>query len=205
MSFTRTLHEHALETSFEEALKQPEWGPAIVETKERLSSGWYQPEWLVDAIFQNARGGVTITDAYGFLLVWMHIWSGEVGVRALRLPTGPYRDAKVAENAACLINLPSPFTAIVDPTKGRGEGNDGALIWIDNVTLGRLFMTDPCESTHEKWCCGPDQIALEIGTTAVSRTLLHLRMGRGVARWAYDSERVVVLKSHPTMQRGSLA
>lgn len=180
---------------FDVLTTNPAWGPLLRKTREDLERGRYQ--WA-DAFFQNYRAGMTIADVYGFALCWHHLMSGHIGHATIYVGSTPNSDLLSEENQAALNDLPAPFRALVDPGRGAAAENDGMLSWDAPITLTRTFGDDG-EQRFETWLREPSCLPLEIGTTAVSTTLLHLRGGAGVARWAYESKEIIVLAAHPTL------
>jgi hypothetical protein len=55
------------------------------------------------------------------------------------------------------------------------------------------------EPDKHGWFFDSDRtVALEVGTTRVSKTLYHLRLRNGVARWPYGYSKIMVLASVKT-------
>ena len=62
------------------------------------------------------------------------------------------------------------------------------------IGLWRTFREPEGTTRAEPWFFKEDHtIALEVGTTSVSKTLWHLRCGNGVARWPYGYDKIIVL------------
>lgn len=183
-----TAHEVALESSFQRSLLAGN-GATIAEVHTKLLDHHYEPDWLVDAIFQTRGTRPSMLDAYGFMLVW------SIGCAPVWLGHEPAKDAAHAENQKRLDSIQPPFRATVIPQRGKSANDDGKFEWREDITLSWR----PGESREDR-IVKPNWIALEIGTTKVSKTLIHVRGAFGVARWPYGHERLVILYS-PTWRR----
>jgi hypothetical protein len=184
--------------AFKALTDEPTLGPALQQIRKRLQQGGY--DWS-SAFFQKYDNSVgSIGDIYGFAQGWGHLMSGHIGHCEINVHNEPMSDSDVAGNQLILDeNLPFQFQATVDPSRGNQDGRDGCLSWQQPLELTRTFVGEDDIQRAETWFCEPRDLALEIGTTDMATTLLHLRSEMGVARWAYGSEKIIVLASHPSL------
>jgi hypothetical protein len=195
-----TIAARALEgITFNAIATDSRWGPLLQQVREKLLRGDYGK--LADVVFQNGRNSIATEDVFGFAQVWAHLHMGHIGVCTINLHELPGSDADVLGNQSKLNeNIHPLFQAIVDPARGGLGGDDGTLSWDQPIELTRLFLNEESgECRSEAWLCEPQAISLEIGTTNISTTLMHLRGRMGVARWPYGSEEITVLVSHSTL------
>jgi hypothetical protein len=193
-----TAHERALDKNFHRLTEEnSEWASMAAETRSRLKAGGFYAQDIVDASFQKWSGDkdITLVEAFGFLLVWTHYLKGEIACCHVPMPRGPARDHEVALNQSLLDQLPDGFRATFSPEKGASARDDGSFTIEKDIGLRRvIFDPETGSERSESWFLDSDrELALEVGTTRVSRTLLHLRSGNGVARWPYEYDRIVVM------------
>ena len=193
-----TLHADALEDAFYEAIqKNPQMAAVAAEVRTRLLEGGFYSSDIVNAAFQKwerDRKKITLIDAYGFAQVWAHFHRGDIAHGSVPLPSGPGSDQNLEYNQSVLDQLPAGFRATYSPERGPGADDDGTLTIEKGIGLWRVFREDADEYREEPWFFKMDhKIALEVGTTSVSKTLYHLRCRGGVARWPYGYEKIIVL------------
>lgn len=99
----------------------------------------------------------------------------------------PDADRERQANAETLRSLPAPFAAHVDMLQ-NGADRDGWFKWNTPIVL----RSDPREGPRQAYLVEARTIPLEIGYSMPSRTLLHIRQARGVARWAYGSTHITL-------------
>jgi hypothetical protein len=167
------------------------------EALKHLSEGDFYSRDVVDATFQKWERDLEITliDAFGFMHVWSYYLRGDLACCSVPLPSGPGRDRELAFNQSILDQLPKGFQATFSPERGRGANSDGSFTIEKGIGLWRNFWKEEASDLNEEpWFFAEDHtIALEVGTTSVSKTLEHLRRGRGVARWPYGYNKIIVL------------
>lgn len=161
----RTLHERAVTGTVQEALSVPEWRSALSAVLVAIRERRY-PQWFVDFVVQRGRGDLDVVDAYCVAAVLARYRKGELSFFRVAVGSAPKPDADREGNQRLLRALPPPLTATVDP----GTDDDG---WFQD---------------------GKSSVPLEIGTTASSRTLMHLEFRDGLARWPYFCEHLLVAK-----------
>jgi len=192
-----TEHERALKEMFYEAIQEnPQMAATAAEARNHILDGDFYLRDVVDAAFQKWERDkeITLFDAFGFALVWAYYHCGDIAYCTVPLPSGPGPDREITHNQSILDQLPKGFRAEYSPERGRGADDDGTFTIERNIGLWRTFRTGEHEQREETWFFKEDHtIALEVGTTSVSKTLYHLRCGRGVARWPYGHNKIIVL------------
>jgi hypothetical protein len=115
----------------------------------------------------------------------------------------PGPDARRRENDAALADLPEPFAAVVPEYQHDTSQGDGILRWSGPI---KAFTSTgvPLIDLHAGTCRQKNpivwkmltlpagQVPLEIGFTRASKTLHHLLLDGGIARWAYGQKVVRV-------------
>jgi hypothetical protein len=197
MAYMTTTHADALTASFYRTIREnPQMAAVAAEARNHiLDGGFYTPD-LVDASFQKWERDkeITLIDAFGFAHIWAHYLHGDIAYCSVPLSQSPGADREVEYNQSILDQLPEGFRAEYSPTKGRGADDDGSFTIEKGIGLWRTFRTGQNEQRDEQWFFKEDHtIALEVGTTSVSKTLYHLRCRRGVARWPYGYNKIIVL------------
>ncbi len=181
---------------YETIRETPQMAATAAEVRTRLLDGGFYSLDIVNAAFQKWEldREITLIDAFGFAIVWHYFHVGDIAYCSVPLPSGPNRDQEIEFNQSVLDQLPEGFRATYVPERGRGADDDGTFTIEKGIGLWRTFREKEDQSRDEPWFFPEDHtIALEVGTTRVSKTLYHLRCGRGVARWPYGSEKVLVL------------
>lgn len=161
----QTLHERALIEVVCNAMRISEWRGTLGSVASAARSGEY-PQWFVDFVCQRARGSFDSLDAYVLGSILARYRRGELLFTKIQLGSTPLADREREANQALLRALPAPFTALVEPD----ADGDGLLMW------------------------SKESVALEIGTTASSRTLMHLEFRQGLARWPYGSDSIILAR-----------
>ena len=209
----RTVHESGVISAVEKMFRtDPKGALAVGRTYAGLTSGAFPQEW-VDAVFQNHSGAPTIHDAFVFHKIWHWIHTGRIGVVLVHVGSDPVADALVSDNQQALDKMTRAmpqFSATVRSGKGLHD-DDGVFQWSEPIAFSRHFMTDAvcscdddvhsCAAGYkEDWSVGASGTMLEIGTTAASRTYLHIFAEGGVARWPYRSDDVFIFRAHPLLR-----
>jgi len=121
---------------------------------------------------------------------FMRVWSAHLsgGLCFFVVPVGscPSSDDCLEANTAALKKL-TDFQTFVH---NAPQDDDGHLEWTD-YELGCTRLTSRGEKKVQIWLT-PRRVPLEIGTTLASRTMGHLIENKGVARWPYESDQIVV-------------
>ena len=184
-----TTHEQAVINKVDELMLDADWAQMLAQTLKRLKENFYGFDY-VSAIFQNFEraGKVSIYDAYAFLMIHSDIHLGRVLIRCVNLNATPGGDS-AQKNSDVIARIKSPFRGAFDG--GPGD-QDGYIAWKTPVIFQRHACAHLKEIVNqcptESVTIGPSNVPLEVGYTKASRTLMHLRGDRGVARWAYGSK-----------------
>jgi len=189
-----TAHGDGLEEAFNrKTFEDPKWALIAAETRNRLNASFYS-QWIVDACFQlpEIRGKISLTDAFGFAVLYSNLFSGQIAHFKVKVGEEPWANKEIELNQSALNKLPDPFSATFDPERGRGADSDGSFAWSRSVEAALTFVEPDDSERIERRTLPKASIALEVGTTNVSKTLWHMRRS-GVARWAYGSKQIVVL------------
>jgi hypothetical protein len=168
---------------------EPELAVLLLDVRSKLRHDEY-PKHIVDAISQPYTDERSLEDIYGFCRVWSLIQQGHLCVCVVGCDEDPHRDRSPL-NQPVLDKLLPPFGADVDYVCTSGGNSDGVFWWDEPIVFDRFF----CDQ-REDWTCRPSAIALEIGSTYASCTLMHVLRG-GVARWPHGHDRITVLMPHP--------
>lgn len=190
-----TVHQDAVEYVTERIIAgehgpKDEWMQVITETTVKLTSGFYTD---ADFYFQNYYGKPVpdVYDTVAFLLARQDVFNGKTWVCDIVIKETPGPDSDVEGNNQKLSLLKTKFSdlkaeAQFIPGRGGGANNDGYFSFEDM----RFYQFNPDnEVVDEKKFSFT--LPLEVGTTAASKTLLHIRT-HGVARWPYHSDTIRV-------------
>ena len=166
-------------------------GAAIIEkTMHALDKGAY-PKMDVD--FVGMPFYSRIENAYAYMKLHAQKVSGKVGCINIDIKGTPCADANASKMNEMLASLPSPFKA---EFWGGVADEDGSLSWSKPIVMERINCDiDPgvdhrCKA--ETIIVEPDSVCLEVGTTKPARSLAHLTMENGLARWPYDYNFITV-------------
>ncbi len=157
------------------------------DVRARLRADFY-PEEIVSFTVQHSWQHVfTLTDAFCFMRIWATYMTGKLCFFTIPVERGPGSDEDLEENANALKKL-SDFETFVHNVP---QDDDGHLEWSFELGCTRVALTDGREKRSRIWLA-PRRVPLEIGSTLASRTVGHLVESRGVARWPYGSNRIIV-------------
>jgi hypothetical protein len=187
-----TIHEQAVKRHLKEVLEgedRADWQSVLFETLKKMGNNFW---WYLDAVGQKHYNGYTLEDAYAFVQVHSDISMGKVVICRVRTGGVPGSDNSVRGNNELLSSVPKPFEASFEPQTGGGADNDGWFTWNKPIKMQLHSMTDDGKMVYVK----PWLLPLEVGTTAYSKTLLHIRTA-GVARWPYGDEWITVFYRLP--------
>jgi hypothetical protein len=168
-------------------------GPDLVATlTANVVNGYYSDE-LCDVMGTGrSRSGPRSLPIEQILLIGLahvEICSGQIIRTMVRADGEPHADSGRHANALALSDLPHPFTAQVDLTQYNCD-SDGTMSWAEPIEASSYTadQDDHRAGLQEIVVADPRSVPLEIGSTLPSRTLMHLREARGVARWPYGTD-----------------
>jgi hypothetical protein len=178
-----TFHEQGLEEAFDKfVIEEPQAIELFVGVRKRLKQGFYEPDVLVDALMSTHRP--TMEEVFGFCRAWERIKTGQFAITYLTINEEPYADSAHELNQRLLDTIQQGFTAEVVPQRGRSANDDGQVCWKEPF--------DTTDANGRPWKVRPGRAPLEIGSTKISRTLLHFVQERCLARWPYGHNQVVL-------------
>lgn len=174
---------------------------ALITIKNNLSSGKYG--YWKDIVFQEwdrfeAANALVNAACYAQIHTSLHL--GQIAMCQIHIGSTPHADKEQELNSSDLARglsglidsrnrLPSPsFSG--EFWGGHGVDSDGTIEWKGNAAF-TIFR----EGSQDKEIAISDYVVpLEVGYTKAARTLHHLMFSRGIARWAYESEYLYILK-----------
>lgn len=191
-----SVHESAARKMFAGMMATPESAQLFQGIYSGLRDGRWSVEYM-DSIGQHgvrARTSWAPEQVAAFGTVHTSIACGEVAMVPVSTNGPPHHDSRRAENAAALSALPHPFVARVNMEQNCGDA-DGVVEWTEPIEVtvcsglsemgpGGIKMPVPLHVMAQ-----PGIAPLEIGSSLPSRTWLHLREQRAVARWPYGHAR----------------
>lgn len=182
------------------ALSEPEMSRVVHKLLRELRSG-ERAGWFVDAVFQTVRKP-DICDAYVFARLGGDVAGGRLQFARVHVGATPAGDRERAENQRRLSRLPREFSARVFGDQAHGP--DGLLSWAYPVKVAPVSWVPldaddapPCETTEGR-LLEPGSSPLEIGYQDSAKTLITLYTHGRLARWAYDSEDIVLMHLSPS-------
>jgi hypothetical protein len=193
-----TIHEQAADVALSSILSDPEGAAEFARVRADLKAGRRFKASYVDTIgqiFRSSRNNWPLNQVAAFVCVFAGRHVGNYGqIRIGRVPS-PQPDRCRAENAAAVADLPGPFRAVVDVDQNCAD-QDGYLEWDEPILVERTVAASLLPSCPRDYAerlimphhIGPGRVPLEIGYTMPSRTLCHLDIDGGVARWPYDAD-----------------
>lgn len=189
-----TAHSTAIEDIVNEKLFDAEYARTLATYLKNIKTGKYD-QLLVDAVFQKSwqEGQPNIYDAYAFAVIYSGLYGGTLASCSIPIGSAPGRDRNLSGNNEKLAALPEGFSAQFDPDRGRGASSDGRISWDFELGANSTRVLDGDEHENLKVWIGPGSAPLEVGTTAASRTLLHIMQDGRVCRWPYDSEDALLI------------
>lgn len=186
-----TVHERAALQFLSDILEDPEEASEFARFRSALREMPADVVPMVDdfgQLFRHGHPGTWPLEQQVALFSFARgMEAGRYGRLQINIGRTPSADAKRGANAAALSALPGPFVAEVDLAQ-NGADADGHFAWTAPINVNMYIEGDTpvaCEMS-------PRSIPLEIGSTAPSRTLLHVARDLGVARWAYGSEHLLL-------------
>lgn len=186
-----SIHARVFKKQIDELLGKPKTRDAILRFYADVALGRH-PQEFCDIVFQKpTRFGLTIYDSAACQRFLLWLMSGDLLCRNIYIGEVPWPDKEVARNRRCLARIASPFS-----TKlwcGLADF-DGTLKWDGRVSFARV---DPGNDKRTSRVACPCDIPLEVGYTEASRTIIHLSMSPGLARWPYGSKYLKVFIWRP--------
>lgn len=194
-----TVHEEAATDALREFLSTEDGARAF----SIYTSGLRTKRWSTDYV--NAIGQThwhqperwPLEQIYSFMMVHSMIMEGDVGKVQISANGEPSADRERATNQAGLHDLLGPFTAWVDPDQNSDDYGDGWLEWNEPIQVEQSvgyahidLATGRSAPVILVKTLPPARVPLEIGYTLPSKTHDHLLRFKGVARWAYGSDRL---------------
>lgn len=191
-----TIHQAGAKALLKNLMASPEWADLINSWSVKLGTG--EASWEGFAVYGQPHGRST-----GWSLdqlacaVFMHtmVMNGKYAWRTYFLDgeRGAHPDIAREANAAALAKLPAPLRAAVDMSQNLAD-DDGDLAWDAPIEFNRSTLTHVgAEFTAEQIMLPARSVPLEIGSTMPSRTLTHIQMDGGIARWPYGCDYVQVI------------
>jgi hypothetical protein len=197
-----TIYDDALKIAWEEKSKDPEYAKAIFDVYTRMLSGSFNQKFL-DMVFQKYRENYDIYDAYAFAQIGAGIFDGSIVTAEIDIGQSPHEDKAIEDNNRIISSVQNIGTLKDTKTGyqrtvgkvfqaefwGGLESSDGYVKWAEPI-----YMLQQVDGTTTKSIeIPPGQIPLEVGYTSAARTMNHLGIERGLARWPYDSNIVTLL------------
>ncbi|MFH9798123.1 hypothetical protein [Streptomyces virginiae] len=177
----------------DDLLYSPAAAAALAQARRHLRGGVVEVE-AVDRIGQTHKGPSKWlpSQAAAYLRIFTGLTSGEFAQVLVPLGTAPNLDSERQANQAALDGLHSTFRATVDTAQDHADA-DGQVSWSIPITVDQSTGVGLPEAAGVRPGTRPVSVPsggvpLEIGYTMPSRTLHHLLVSGGVARWPYHHE-----------------
>ncbi|MGW5529489.1 hypothetical protein [Streptomyces xanthochromogenes] len=198
MSSARTLHEEIAELTLDNILSNAQAAAVLAEWRRRFKEDEFDPR-AVARIGQSQRHPQywPLEQVAAFLQVHAGLMAGLYAHVEVSVGSTPGPDADRVGNAARLLGVHRLFRARLDMSQ-NGADYDGWFSWDNFIEANRssgLGLVTSCGTSPVNMglTVAPGGVPLEVGTTKASRTYMHLHQDGGVARWAYDDARILVL------------
>jgi hypothetical protein len=206
MSSARTLHEEIAEELLDDVLSTPRAAAVLADWRRRFKEDDYDPQYVA-SIGQTQRKPAywPLEQVAAFVAVHAGLMSGKYAHVEVSVGNSPGPDADRAGNASKLRGTHHLFHAELDMHQ-NGADCDGWLSWDTPIDVNKssgLGLVTPCGTNPVQMGMRvePHGVPLEVGSSKPSRTYLHLLEEGGVARWAYDDDRLYVLLNVERVQR----
>lgn len=168
-----------------------EWRECLFDYQQKLHAGFFSQSY-VDAVLQKwNRSGYDIYDAYAFCHVHRQLCSGSIASVRVGIGAMPRSDKEIEYHNSVLHRQGNCL--FFGEFWGGLADSDGYLTWskpLEFEITKCSFTDDTIERTSV--VIEPRRVPLEVGTTEGSRTIVHLAMDGGLARWPYGSEELYV-------------
>jgi len=189
-------------------LREPGYAPMLMEAKDQLRAGRRWSRDFVDAVGRDRWDQWPLHQVDAFACVNALVHTGAYGRVQISVGGKPRADKEREANAAMLADIHPSFIAELDMDQHCGD-SDGRLYWCDEITVECSTGTSYYDPTGHPGSVmtsrriPPGSVPLEVGSTLPSRTVVHMAMDGGVARWPYGSELITLflnLQAHsPTV------
>lgn len=202
-----TIHEDAARALLDRYMTDPGAAAVLAETRRDFVSRDFDEQYTA-RIGQTQRHPAywPLHQVAAYLAVHTGLMSGAYAHVLIGIDETPGPDADREGNAAKLTRINDAFHATLDMHQ-NGADSDGRLRWDAAIEVEKstgVGLLDPQHSTtpiNLAHRIGPSSVPLEVGYSQPSVTFLHLHRHGGVARWAYDDDRVCLLVDVATMDR----
>jgi hypothetical protein len=179
-----TIHEFAANEAVGKVLENPVEAQCLFEILAKMQSrewGFWQ-----DVIVQKAPWKhYELTDAYCFGQVQYLIVQNELITASINLHKKPPSDRRLESINDLLSTLPRSFRG---EARGGPGDNDGYVAWSNSELFAQETELGPAREMIP-----PMRLPLEVGYTLGSKTMHHIWLEKGVARWPYGCERLMLL------------
>jgi hypothetical protein len=181
----KSTYKSAIEEIVNSSVKEnKKYANILVDYMIKLKTGYWEQEY-VDAIFQNERDVVDLSDAFCFAKIHSSIYNRDIARLQVFVGKTPSKNEAEEENNNKLKNIPYPFSSEFIPGKGGSATDDGYLCWNKEIS-GGLYNKE--KDVYEEFTIPPRTVPLEVGSTDASRSYFHLFQDESLARWPYGSE-----------------
>jgi hypothetical protein len=188
-----SIHEEVLKEKVDRlTTDDPNWRLLLSDVLRRMEDGFYSPDYL-DAILQNWwLHHYDIYDAYAFAQVHTQILTGRVATALVNVDATPRGDKEVDYHNAVLADSQSHI--FFGTFYGGLADQDGSFAWKSHVEFDVHRYDGAADKVRKPRpiSIAPRTVPLEVGYTKGSRTMLHLGLEHGLARWPYGSELITV-------------
>lgn len=193
-----TAHEVGARDALMRLLSRPGGGELLSIAENSVQMGKWDREFL-DAVGYGGRMRLEQL----FITAWMHnkLITGELFTIKVRAASAPHMDRFREENMDAVRDLPEPFYAEVDVSQNCAD-SDGDLWWTEPVVGSQTVWPDDDHNEGQSVLIRPFKVPLEVGSTKPSRTSLHIREGRGVARWPYGTDWITIFVAPDGVSKG---
>ncbi len=184
-----TVWEDALESAVNDQMTNPEFCTTYCKVLLEMRTGKFDKREM-ECVSQKFISKYDIYDAYAFAQIHSMIWSGELVIVEVELGTGPYSDKSIEYNNGVMKKLMKPFSGYF---VGGTKDQDGSVKWSEPV-FGTEFFLDDDDNEHRRLVSiPPGSVPLEVGYTSAARTFGHLNLERGIARWPYGYDEMLIM------------
>lgn len=187
---SRTHHERMADRLLDDMLYSPAAASALAQARRHLRGGVVEAE-AVERIGQTHKGPSKWwpSQAAAYLRIFTGLTSGEFAQVLIPVGSAPGLDSERQANQTALDALHPAFRASVDTAQDHADA-DGQVSWGASITVDQSTGVGVPEAAGVRPGTRPavvpsGGVPLEIGYTMPSRTLHHLLLNGGVARWPY--------------------
>ena len=175
--FAKGVRQQEIRDRFDRLLlEDSSWASRLLEFRRRITKTDYMPSWFLGACF---GGWPDDFQVYCLAQLFAHYLEGEIGCAVYNLGAKPTGDI---EADLIMLEERTPDEVVFD---------DDTFGWESEIIV---------LSPGASHSCSPRTVALSIGSTPTSKVFEQVIFGGGVARWAADSEQLVVLVAHSKLK-----